>query len=118
MSFKCKIHKSLHGSYDNILNLIPFRTRCLQLLFEFLHKLILGLIDYPDLLYFINFKINFFNNRNLELFILFILTKTIGKLNYSANLLMVAGNNYTFVFIKLCLSLYCFTPDYLIVFYN
>jgi len=63
------IHRKSHGSYDNILsylNFIPHRR--LQLLFNFLHKLIYGLIDCPDLLYLIKFKINSCNTRNPELF--------------------------------------------------
>ena len=71
MSFKCNIHRPVHGSYDNILNylnLIPLKDRRLQLLSKFLHNLISGLIDCPDLLYLINFKINSFNSRHPDLF--------------------------------------------------
>jgi hypothetical protein len=98
MSFKSNIHRPPNGSYDNILNylnLIPLKTRRLQLISKCLHKLISGLIDCPDLLYLINFKINTFNTRNLELFY-----PTYSDKNYIinrlANQLMIAGNNYTF----------------------
>jgi hypothetical protein len=100
MSFKRNIHRPPHGSYDNILNylnLIPFKTRRLQLISKFLHKLISGLIDCPDLLYLINFKINSFNTRNPILFYPIHFDKNY-ILNSPTNQLMIAGNNYTFNF--------------------
>jgi hypothetical protein len=81
MSFKC--NRPLQGSYElfkfnnlNYLNLIPLKTKHLQLLSTFIHKLISGLIDCPNLLCLINFKINSFNTRNLELFCLIYSDKT------------------------------------------
>jgi hypothetical protein len=100
MSFKCNIHRPPHGSCDNILNylnLIPLKTRCLQLILKFLHKLISILINYPYLFYLINFKINSFNTRNSELFYTIHSDKNY-ILNIPANKLMIAGNNYTFNF--------------------
>jgi len=100
MSFKFNIHRPPHGSYDNILNylnLIPLKTRRLQLISKFLHKLISGLIDCLDLLYLINFKINSFNTRNHELFYHVHSDKNY-VLNCPANQLMLAGNSYTFNF--------------------
>jgi hypothetical protein len=89
-----------HGSYDNILNclsLIPLKTRRLHLIPKFLHKLIYRLIDCPDLLYLINFKINSFNTRNPELFCPINSDKNY-LLNSNENQLMIAGNNYSFNF--------------------
>jgi hypothetical protein len=100
MSFKSNVYRSLHGTYDNILNylnVVPLITRRLQLLSKFLHKLIFGLIDCPGLLYLINFKINFFNTRNPELFLSCLFRQKLYG-NCAANLLTIAGNSYTFVF--------------------
>jgi len=100
MSFKCNIHRPPHGSYNNIfnyLNLIPLKTRRLELISKYLHKLISGLIDCPDLLYLINFKINSFNTRYPELFYHVHSDKNY-VLNSPGNQLMIDGNSYTFNF--------------------
>ena len=98
MSFKCNIQRPKHGPYDNILNylnLIPLKDRRLQLLFHFLQKLISGGYDCPDLLCLINFKINSFCSRNPMSFYSNYSDKNY-MLNSPANLLMIAGNSYTF----------------------
>jgi len=120
MSFKCNIHRPLHGSYDNILNylnLIPLKTRRLKLLSKFLYKLISGLIDCPDLLYLINFKINSFNTKISELFYPVHSDKNY-MLNCPANRFMIAGNSYTFDFNYLSLFLYGLHQLILLYFIN
>jgi hypothetical protein len=100
MSSKCNLHRPPHSSYDNILNnlnLIPLKTRHSQLILKCFHKLISCLIDCPDLLYLIKFKINSFNTRNPEFFYPIHSDRNY-ILNSPANQLMIAENNYTFNF--------------------
>jgi len=102
MSLKCNIHRPpVWFIYDNVLNylnLIPLKTRRVQLLTKLIHKLISGLIDCPDLLNLINFKINFLNTRNHELFYTVRSNKNY-MLHCPANLSMIAGNSLVFDFI-------------------
>jgi len=95
------MHWPAHGFFDNILNflnIIPLRDKRSVLFSNFPNKLIFGLTDCPDLFYSINFKINFINSRNPKPFYPnFFLGKN-DMLNCPTNLLITAGNTYTFYY--------------------
>jgi len=70
----------------------------MRLLSRFLHKLLSGLLDCPELLSLISLKVHELNTRDSKSFYpLFSNENYI--LNSPANLLMVAGNTYPFDFI-------------------
>lgn len=101
ISFKFNIFRHPHSSYNvvlNFLNLTPLNDRRLLLLSKFLHKLITGVIDCPELLSLINFKINSLNTRNPMPFYPIFSNKNY-VLNSPHNILMNAGNTYLFDFI-------------------
>lgn len=90
-----------HGSYNNVLHflyILPLNERRILLLSKFLNKLLLGVIDCPELLSSINLKINNLNTRDPKPFYPQFSNKNY-ILNFPANLLMVAGNTYPFDFI-------------------
>ena len=106
ISFKFNIHRPPHSSYDNVLNflnLTPLNDRRILLLSKFLHKLLSGIIDCPEMLSLIRFKINNLNTR----YPLPFYPNSSNKnyiLNSPANLLMNAGNIYSFDYINTVLQ--------------
>jgi len=101
ISFKFNIYMPPHGSYNNVLHflyILPLNERRILLLSKFLNKLLLGVIDCPELLSSINLKINNLNTRDPKPFYPQFSNKNY-ILNFPANLLMVAGNTYPFDFI-------------------
>jgi len=101
ISFKFNINRPIHGTYDNVLNFLNISLlsdRHTLLLSKFLQKLILGSIDYPEILSLIRFKINHHNSRDPKLFYPLFSTKNY-ILNSPANLLMTAGNTFVFDYI-------------------
>uniref|UniRef100_A0A2S2P070 Uncharacterized protein n=1 Tax=Schizaphis graminum TaxID=13262 RepID=A0A2S2P070_SCHGA len=65
--FKFNINRPVHGTYNNVLNFLNISLlsdRRTLLLSKFLQKLILGLIDCPEILSLIRFKINHHNSRD------------------------------------------------------
>ncbi|KAE9529167.1 hypothetical protein AGLY_011963 [Aphis glycines] len=71
LSFQCHIYRAPHSDY-NIINrlfsILPFEKRFTQLNLKFLYKLLHNIIDCPELVERLCFKINPLNSRQKQLF--------------------------------------------------
>lgn len=71
LSFQCHIYRAPHSDYNTInrlFSILPLQKRFEQLNLKFLYKLLHNIIDCPELVKRLNFKINPQNSRHKQLF--------------------------------------------------
>lgn len=98
LNFQCKIYRAPHSDY-NIINklfsILPLEKRFKLLHLKFLYKLLNNIIDCPELIEHLNFKINSHNSGHK---LLFYLPNTLTKyiLFSPSHILMSIGNSITY----------------------
>jgi hypothetical protein len=89
------IYRAPRSPYDitiNFFNILTLEKRFMQLKLKFLYKILNNLVDCPELLQNINFKINSINCQIMSLFYIKH-TRTNYMLNSPSNVLMSTGNS-------------------------
>ncbi|KAF0761870.1 Uncharacterized protein FWK35_00019659 [Aphis craccivora] len=68
LSFQCHIYRAPHSDYNMLFSILPLEKRFTQLNLKFLYKLLHNIIDCPELVERLCFKINPLNSRQKQLF--------------------------------------------------
>jgi hypothetical protein len=104
LCYQCFVYRAPHSDYNvaiRFFNMLTIEQRFTQIKLKFLYKLLNNMIDCPEILQNINFKINPKNCRNSNVFYVEHCTTNYLQ-NSPAKILMSAGNsvkNFDFFFL-------------------